>query len=145
MAQLAEDILVDVGQFLNNIIETEGEIKPNMTEIWKTFLHKWNNDDWENIFSFLLTLANDHPELLKDYQRTQIMYARGQFLSNKTTKRCMDTKPLKKYAWSVLMNMREIYNQISVIPTPNNPRPKVTTEYFDDRTVVTVFHNLFEE
>lgn len=148
MAKDVTEILVEVTHFLNNIIKTQGEILPNNHAIWNTYLHKWSNDDWNAIFATLLALCNTEPTKIKDYQKTALIKARNMFLSRKNTNdRCMDTKELKKYAWNVLMMIREIINQLSYTPavkaTPKHP--KVTTEHYDDKTVVTMYHNLFEE
>ncbi len=150
-----KDLVKELCKELDSIIEIEGEVTPGNKKLWK-WLHSFDNNIWKGIFDYLLTQIKDNPEHVKEYQKKAVMEARTKFLtSTSKSKNIMDTKDFKKYSWQMMMNMRELNEQcpeqLNLFTEPAEPiaepalepktfNPKVTTAYFNDRTVVTIYH-----
>lgn len=141
----------DITATLNEIIETTGKkIDINNTKIWKEYLHTWDNNDWQDIFSAVEAVLFQRPDIfkkyhIKNYEEALMVLKLGLGLSD----RVLDKKQNKKHAWAMIMTLREVLNTLNGVDLPNDDKPrrskpKVTVENLSDRTVITVFHDLFD-
>jgi len=126
MAKLLNDIIIDTN---------EGIQKDNVT-IWQGHLHQYSNDDWDNMLSVLEAAYEEDATMFRDYDVTNINNARYEL--NKgiagNISRALDKKNTKRYAWAVLMTMREVYNRFKGLDIPNRPgqarlKPAATNNY----------------
>ena len=114
--QLWEEIAVVLNHI---IIETQQSIDINNKAIWDPYLHKWSNEDWDDMLSILEHAMKENPNIAKDFHITSILNAR-QALDQGGT-RALDKKDTKKYAWAAIMSMREMYNTLNDWTIKNQP------------------------
>lgn len=141
----------DIAETLNDIIiETGDEVKKDNRKVWDGFLHRWDNQDWEDMLAAVTGVLEEMPSLAKPFHKNNINTARATILKNKhKSDRVLDTKEHKRKAWSMIMTMREIWNEMNDIHLPNRSQPKslkprVEVKTTKDTTTVTIFHELFE-
>ena len=148
------DLWESIAHTLNDIVTTEGTIKKDNPRIWQGYLHTWSNEDWENIFSALNTVHQRNPDVFTAFNERKLTEANSVFKkSSMLHTRCMDRKANKTYAWSTIMLMREVWNQIHSIDLPladkkakddNKPGKNIKIESDSEKTTITIFHSLFE-
>ncbi len=142
-----DNLIKQVAEYQNNKVELTGKpMQKDDEKFWSKFLHTWTNIEWEEIFQFFQEVHTVNDQILNPSQLRQLDNARMAFIKSKSSHlRCMDTKPNKKFAWSVAMIMREFYNSITSTPKtiPQITRKTVTTEY--RTTTTTTYHDLFDE
>jgi hypothetical protein len=107
-AQLWEEIAVVLDDI---IITTQQAIDINNKDIWNPYLHKWTNEDWEDMLSMIEHAMRTNPDIAKDFHKTSILNARAAL--DKNISRALDKKETKKYAWAAIMSMREMYNNLN--------------------------------
>ena len=107
-AQLWEEIAVILDSI---IIDTQLPIDINNKAIWDPYLHKWTNEDWEDMFSIIDHAIKTNPDIALDYNRTAILNAQAAL--DKGGRRALDKKDTKRYAWAAIMSMREMYNKLN--------------------------------
>lgn len=114
------DTWADIAHTLNRIIETSGPIDINNKTIWDGYLHQWSNKHWLEMLSALGVLLEQYPQMAQPFHHRAWEQARDAYLKHcDTDPRCMDSKENKKYAWRVIMSLREIYNTVNNINLPN--------------------------
>jgi hypothetical protein len=112
----------EVAQMLNNIIKaTNQPIDINNKQIWGDYLHKFSNEDWDDMLTALEEMRKIEPGAFTAYHNNNMITARqvldkGQ-LQGKT--RVLDKRETKRYAWAMIMTMRECYNRAAGTPLPN--------------------------
>jgi len=132
------DLWEEIALKLNDIILTTGdEIKANNHGIWNGYLHRYTNDDWDDMLTALEMIFKQYPEHFRGYDISNIRKARTALDPN--THKCLDTKPHKSKAWATIMTMREVYNRVYDIKLPN-AKPKIPLPPIDN----TNFNDLFE-
>lgn len=148
----------DIAETLNNIITTSGkQININNKSIWDGFLHRWDNNDWEDMLAAFNEVQQLDPDAVKAYHRNNAENCRLMILKFKhASERVMDKKAHKGQAWAMIMSLREVWNTLHDINIPNEDtasvikssarrgKPKTTVETTDEYTRVTIWHNLFE-
>jgi len=156
MADITRGIEIwrEVAESLNTIITTTGKkIDINNPTIWSGFLHRFDNDDWEDALAAVALAVREDPTLARPWHERNITTARSLLLKSTVTgkSRILDTKPYKKTAWATIMTMRELWNAVQEINLPNEDvkaskarRNKITVETDQDATRITIWHNLFE-
>jgi hypothetical protein len=115
-AQLWEEISIMLDSV---IIETQQAIDINNKAIWDPYLHTWSNEDWADMLSIIDHAVKTTPDIARDYHRTNILNA--QAVLDKGGNRALDKKDTKRYAWSMIMTMREMYNKLHGWDIKNAP------------------------
>ena len=133
-AQLWEEISVVLDDI---IITTQQPIDINNKAIWDPYLHTWTNEDWEDMLSIIDHAIKTNPDIAKDYHRTNLLNARA--VLDKGGTRALDKRDTKRYAWSMIMSMREMYNKlhgwdIRNAPGQAWPAPSSTGSFEDNFT-----------
>lgn len=113
-----------ITNFLNDWIKKNGKIEPNNHELWREYLHRWDNQDWTEILQTVAKLHERYPEYFQRFHRDAVMAAVSVLLEHGDTKRVMDRKEHKKIAWKAIMTMREVWNAACDIYLPNEHQPK---------------------
>jgi hypothetical protein len=127
----ATDIMVELADYLNNIIVTTGkQIDINNHALWDKYFHTWSNQDWDMMLTALEDLLSSNPELFKPWHKRNIQDARGAWHAQKSaTDRILDSKKHKRKAWACAMTIREVINEIRGIAIDNvDSKVKVLTE-----------------
>lgn len=119
--ETASDIMVDLTNYLNNIIRKTGKaIDINNHALWNKYFHKWSNHDWDMMLSALEELLKVQPHLFEPWHVRNIQAARTAWsLHKSSTDRILDSKRHKSKAWACAMTIREIVNRIEGIDLPN--------------------------
>lgn len=117
----AADMLVDITNYLNNIIHKTGKaIDINNHALWNKYFHKWSNDDWDAMLSALEDLTRLQPHLFKPWHLRNIQAARTAWHAQKSRDdRILDSKRHKAKAWACVMTIREVVNEINNVNIPN--------------------------
>jgi hypothetical protein len=120
--QLAQ-LWSSVAQDLNSVIRTQGYIQPNNTTIWRKYLHRWHNQDWQDLLLMLWDVYQQEPQHFRLNHLTAMRQA-AQVLHDlaHVHDRILDMKSYKALAWRMLMVMREVFNNINGIKL-QNPTP----------------------
>jgi len=114
------DNWADIAQVLNDIIETTGPIDINNKTIWDGYLHRWSNKEWGAMLASMGVLLESYPAMAQPFHHRAWEQARDAYLKHcDHDPRCMDSKVNKKYAWKVIMAMRELYNTVNNLHIPN--------------------------
>lgn len=108
-----------ISEFLNDWIKNNGEIQPNNHELWKEFLHRWDNQDWQEIIDAVGELYKRYPEYFQEFHKRAIAQAIVILIEHSSTKRVMDRKKHKRVAWKMIMTLREVWNAAQGIDIPN--------------------------
>lgn len=124
----AGDVIInEVAAYLNDIILSTGkQIDINNHELWNTYLHSWTNEDWADMLSEFADMCDRKPELVKPWHSAALETAVMIMHKNNITvgkERILDTKANKKYAWRMIMAMRELSNAYNGIDVPNEDMP----------------------
>ena len=112
----------EVAQMLNDVIKTTNQpIDINNKTIWGDYLHKFSNEDWDDMLTAMEEMRKIEPGAFSAYHNNNIINARqhldkGQ-LQGKT--RSLDKRETKRHAWAMIMTMRECYNRAAGIDLPN--------------------------
>jgi hypothetical protein len=145
------DLWESIATTLNQIVKDTGKIEKDNPTIWQGYLHIWTNEDWENVFAALNTVYQRNPDVFTTFNERKLTEANSVFKkSSMLHTRCMDRKTNKTYAWSTIMLMREVWNQIHSLDVPfvdtakKTKRKPIEVESDDEKTTITIFHNLFE-
>ena len=117
----ATDMLLDITQYLNNIIRSTGQaVEINNRPLWQRYMNSWTNQDWDIMLTGMEQLAAQDPELFKPWHVRAIQEARSAWLTQRSAHdRILDTRRYKRRAWSAVMTIREIINQIQGVDLPN--------------------------
>ena len=115
----------EVALALNEIIlNTNDSIQiDNHAGIWNPFLHKYTNEDWDDMLAALEGMTRVDGTKFRDYDRTNMITAR-QLLDTGIMQgkpRVLDKRETKRTAWAMIMTMREVYNRFYDIDLPNKP------------------------
>lgn len=155
MANIARglDQIGDIAETLNDIIiKTGKKIDINNKTIWDGYLHRWNNEDWQDMLEGFRAVMESAPDSVKTWHKNNYERAITTLKKDKASSdRCLDKKTNKRTAWAMINTFREVWNAIHDKDIPNEdtkPRtkmPKVVVEQTEEFTRTTVFHNLFEE
>lgn len=134
--ELSIDIMRHIQRTLNNIIETQGEIKINNKTIWQGYLHQMDNHVWRGILETLNQLSEQSPQLFSQYHLLAIeqgLAALDRFDMYYDNVLDMKNHHLnhKKIAWKCLMTVREIMNTAHDIRLPNCDTSRVKTNLGD--------------
>lgn len=127
----ATDMLVDITQYLNEIIRATGkQIDINNHALWDKYFHTWTNQDWDIMLSALESLVETTPDLFKPWHKRNIQEARSAWHAQKNkSDRILDSKKHKRKAWACVMTIREVVNAINGVDIPNeDARVTVHTE-----------------
>lgn len=120
----------EIATTLNSIIKREGEIDINNEIIWKGFLHRWENQDWELALTAVATLMEEHPGLFRKYHIDAFRDAAGTLVKHMdTTDRVLDKRMFKKTAWKMIMTMREVWNNAQGNYVPNDKSARKLNEF----------------
>lgn len=155
MANLAQGLekIGDIAETLNDIILTTGrKIDINNKTIWDQYLHRYNNQDWEDMFEGFRAIADSQPEAVKQYHMNNLERAITALKKDRhSSDRALDKKNNKRYAWAMIQTFREVWNHLHDKNIVNEDKPKVTKrvpkvviEQTEEYTRTTVFHNLFD-
>lgn len=108
---------------LNSTIEREGYIKPDNRRIWQTYMHRWYNDDWQDLLLELYAVYTTNPEYFR-LNHVAAMRETAAVLDELgyVHDRLLDMRSYKKYAWRMAMVLREVWNRWHGINLPN-PTP----------------------
>ena len=81
--------------------------------IWGKHLHKWTNEDWNDILVAGFTICQNHPEYVTTHQKKCIMRA-CETLAKEWDEhpRVLDTKEHKATAWSAMLSLWEVFRQV---------------------------------
>ena len=113
-----------IATFLNDYIREHGQIQINNNELWREYLHRWDNQDWTEIIETVAELHKKYPEYFHKFHKDAIAAAITILIEHSDTKRVMDRKQHKKIAWKMIMTMRETWNAATGIDLPNEPIDK---------------------
>jgi hypothetical protein len=109
----------EIAEQLNNIVEEDGTIEKDDARIWQNYLHKWGNVDWVRVLLVIEQLNEHHPEFFKSFHEDAYITAREILVKQApSTERVMDRKANKRYAWKMIMTMREVWNAANGINLP---------------------------
>jgi hypothetical protein len=112
----------EIAEQLNTIVEDEGTIEKDDARIWQNYLHKWGNHDWIRVLLVMEQLNERNPEFFKSYHEDAYVTAREILIKQAhNTERVMDRKPNKRFAWKMIMTMREVWNAANGIKLPLGP------------------------
>lgn len=100
-----------IADTLNKINDEPEGISINDQRIWSGILHTWTNEDWALVLHSVELLMEQHPEFFKSYHEDAFISARDILTKHyQTHDRVLDKKPYKRYAWKMLMALREVWN-----------------------------------
>ena len=120
----------EIATALNTIIKKEGQIEINNPTIWGGFLHKWENEDWEQALTAVATLLEQHPDLFKKFHKEAFRDAASTLVKHMdTTDRVLDKRMFKKIAWRMIMTMREVWNEAQGNYVPNDKSARNLNEF----------------
>jgi len=119
--ETATDLLVEITQYLNDIIRTTGKaIDINNHALWNKYFHKWTNQDWDHMLTALEALVETTPDLFRPWHKRNIQEARTAWHAQKNSNdRILDSKRHKRKAWACVMTIREIVNAVNEVDLPN--------------------------
>lgn len=129
----------EVAQMLNNIIKTTNQpIDINNKQIWGEYLHKFSNEDWDDMLTALEEMRKIEPGAFTAYHNNNMITARQHLdkgeLQGKT--RALDKRETKRTAWAMIMTMRECYNRAAGVDLPNTAgqaaAPPIDNTNFND-------------
>lgn len=132
--ELSVELICAIGNKLNDLIRSTGELQINNKVIWNQMLHKMDNSIWRGILTTLQELSSQQPQLFEWYHLTAVSdglavldrydayYDRVLDMKN----RKLDTK---KTAWRCLMTLREVYCAAIELDLPNANSSRVTSTY----------------
>lgn len=153
----AEDGLIlcqHITDVLNNLITSKGQqINRNEPAIWNDFLHQLNNDDWESMFMAFKQTISKSNVLLTHHQQRKFDEAYTTFQKDKHKReKCMDI--LNKFmntrtlAWSMIMVIREVMNQVNGVDVPNvdaAKKPEVKPQTPGQRRRINITIEIWED
>lgn len=113
-----------ITNFLNDWIKKNGTIQINNHELWREYLHRWDNQDWQEIIETVAELHKRYPELFSKFHKDAVIAAASTLIEHGDTQRIMDHKQHKKTAWKMIMTMREVWNRACGVDIPNEPIDK---------------------
>lgn len=128
------EVIYRLGEHLNQIIRTSGQIQRDNPLIWNEVLHQMDNATWRGVLETLDQLITDHPQLanLNHYSAIQCAlealtkyedyYDKVLDMRN----RHINHKPL---AWKALMTLRELYTSAVGQHLPNADSSRVASTY----------------
>lgn len=157
MANIATGIdkIGDISECLNDIILNTGlQIDINNPTIWGEYLHRWDNQDWEDMLAGFNAIMESAPDKVKPYHKNNYTKANTALKRDKNlSDRVLDKKAHKRTAWAMIHTFREVWNNIHDKNIPNEDtktvkakeqRHCVVIEQTKEYTRTTVFHDLFE-
>jgi len=110
----------EISQTLNGIIvDTQQAIDINNKKIWDGFLHRYTNEDWEDMLAIAEYTRRLNPDIATDFNQTALLNAR--LALDKGGERALDKRDTKRYAWAAIMTLREMYNKLEGIKIANAP------------------------
>jgi hypothetical protein len=120
-------LMNEIAAYLNEIILSTGKkIDINNHQLWNTYLHSWSNEDWADMLSEFDAMCDLRPDLVKPWHTAALETAVMILHKNNMTAgkdRILDTKANKRYAWKMIMAMRELSNAYNGIDVPNEDMP----------------------
>ena len=129
-------IIKEIANVLNGIILSTGEaIDINNKDIWDPYLHTWTNEDWYDILAAYEGINMVYPDAIKTFHDDAYLVVKEIMRKNDLVKhrpRILDKKENKKYAWKMIMALREIYNSLNDIEIPNKPSKFKPTNNYND-------------
>lgn len=154
MANIAKgiDSIGDIAETLNNIITSTGKkIERDNPVIWDGYLHRWDNEDWENMLAAYDAIEQSAPDKIRAWHKTNALKAKTALKKYKNSSdRALDKKCNKPAAWAMIQSFREIWNSLHDINIPNEDYkakrtlPKVVVNQTQEATHITIFHQLFD-
>ena len=130
------DLMAEITYTLNNIILETGEaIDINNKAIWDGYLHKYSNEDWDDMLSAVEGMYEQMPGIFKRFHEDAMVQARMTLDKfSPSQNRVLDHKDHKKKAWKMIMAVRELLNDFNGVKIDNKAQPakKKPTSCFDD-------------
>jgi hypothetical protein len=134
------DLATEITLTLNRIILETGEaIDINNHTIWGEYLHRYTNQDWEDMLSAMEGLHEHLPGMFKPYHEHALLEARMTLDKHSLAQsRVLDHKDHKRKAWKMIMAMRELINDFNGVRIDNKAQPAKPR-------MESKFHDLFEQ
>jgi hypothetical protein len=105
---------------LNGIIKSSGQIQIDNHHIWNTWLHEFQNEDWEDMISMAQAAIKEMPSCAQTFHKNKLYEAQDALNNERDLRdRVLDRKEHKGKAWAAMMALREVYNNIEGIDCPN--------------------------
>lgn len=119
------DLIAELTYTLNKIILESGEaIDINNKEIWDGYLHKYSNEDWDDMLAAIEGMYECMPGIFKPFHEDAMVQAKMTLDKYAPSQnRVLDHKDHKKKAWKMIMAMRELLNIFNGVDIPNRPQP----------------------
>jgi hypothetical protein len=119
------DLATEIAGVLNDIILTTGEaIARDNKVIWEGYLHRYSNQDWDDMLTAMEGISELTPGIFKPYHLDAMCQARLAVAhASPGQARVLDHARHKRKAWSMIMAIREVINKFNGVEIPNRSQP----------------------